>query len=102
MRNSQRTGAVFPELLAGLVGIGLIATLITGAYAGARQRRQVDEASARLEEAQNLLACWRSGAAIAAPGWTCEIRQTAAGVEQLTIRGQGVRLSTLRPAGATP
>jgi hypothetical protein len=102
MRTSQRSGAVFPELLAGLVGIGLIATLITGAYAGARQRRQVDEASARLEEAQNLLARWRSGDAIAAPGWTCEIRQTAAGVEQLTIRGQGIRLSTLRPAGATP
>ncbi len=102
MRTIHRAGAVFPELLAALVGIGLIATLITGAYAGARQRRQVDEASARLEEAQNMLARWRTGGEITAPGWTCEVRQIAAGVEQLTVRGQGVRLSTLRPVGDRP
>ena len=102
MRTARRTGAVFPELLAALVGVGFIATLITGAYAGARQRRQVDEASARLEEAQNLLARWRSGAAIASPGWTCEIRQAAAGVELLTLHGQGVRVTTLRATGSKP
>ena len=97
-----RAGVVFPELLAGLIGVGLIATLIAGASAGVRQRRQTDAASARLEEAQNLLARWRSGAAVEAPGWTSEIRSYGPGVDMLTLRGPGVRLSTLRPVGGRP
>ncbi len=98
----MRSGVVLPELLAGLIGVGLITTLIAGAYAGIRQRRQIDAASAQLEEAQNQLARWRGGGAVSTPGWTQEVRIEATGVELLTLRRPGVRLTTLRPAGARP
>lgn len=99
---SYRSGAVFSEMLAGLIGLGLIATLITGAYAGVRQRQHTDAASARLEEAQNLLARWRSGVAVDEPGWSCEVRPGGAGIELLILRGPGVSLSTVRPVGIKP
>lgn len=96
-----RSGTVFAELLAALVGAGLIAALVTGAYAGVRQRQRIDAASARLEEAQNLCARWRAGAAVGAPGWTSEVR-AADGAEILTLSGHGLRLSTVRPGGGRP
>lgn len=98
----MRAGMVLPEILAGLIGIGLIATLVTSAYAGVRQRQKVESTSARLEEAQNLLARWRSGAAVEAPGWTTEVHPNEVGLEILTLQGHGVRLSTLRPVGVRP
>lgn len=98
----SRSGIGFTEMLAALIGLGLIASLIGGAYAGVRQRQRTEAASARLEEAQNLCARWRAGATVVAPGWTCEVRPEGPGIEQLTLWGPGIRLSTLRPAGAGP
>lgn len=97
-----RSGVMFPELIAALVGIGLIATLVTGAYVGVRQRQRIDVASAALEEAQNLCARWRAGGAVTAAGWTGEVRADGAGHEILVLRGHGLKLSTLRPTGGQP
>ena len=101
-KSSMRAGSAIAEMIAGLVGLGLIATLITGAYAGVRQRRQVDAASARLEEAQNLLAGWRAGGGVTEAGWTSVVRRHDAGSEVLTLRGYGVQLSTVRPVADQP
>lgn len=94
----MRHGFIFSELAIGLIGVGLIATLVAGAAGAVRLRQRTESASARLEEAQNLLARWRTGAAIAAPGWTATQREVD-GVTVLTLRGHGLQLSSLRPAG---
>jgi len=97
--SEARRGTLFTELAAGLVGLGLFASLVAGAHGAVRQRQRIEAASARLEEAQDLLARWRAGASPAAPGWTVEERRVDS-VLVLTLRGYGVALSTLRPAGA--
>lgn len=95
----HRCGTLLAELAAGLVGLGLFATLVAGAYGGVRQRQRIEQASARLEEAQDLLARWRAGAVLREPGWTVEERRVGAALV-LTLRGHGLALSTLRPAEA--
>lgn len=92
-----RRGALFAELAAGLVALGLFATLVAGAIGAVRQRQRIEQGSARLEEAQDLLAAWRGGAAVHAPGWTAEERRVGDALV-LTLRGHGLALSTLRPA----
>lgn len=92
----SRQGFATAEMLAGIIMLGLIATITGGAYAGVRQRQATDQASARLEEAQNLLARWRAGGEAAGPGWSISI-DLLPGAELLELRGDGVRLSTLRP-----
>lgn len=93
----NRRAIAMPELLACLVLTGLIATLAGGASAAARERGAIDATSARLEEAQNLLARWRAGGNPAGDGFTAQVEAVAAG-EVLELRGHGLRLSTLRPA----
>lgn len=97
----SRRAIAMPEMLAGLILTGLIATLATGAWSAARQRHAVDAASARLEEAQNILARWRSGGAASAEGWSSSVSADAT-VETIELRGHGLRLSTLRPLRRTP
>ena len=94
----RQHGFVFSELAAGLVGVGLLATLVAGAAGAVRLRQRAESASARLEEAQNLLARWRAGGAVEAPGWTATWRDVG-GSTVLTLRGHGLQLSSLRPVG---
>lgn len=91
----HRRGFATAEMLAGLIMIGLIATITGGAYAGVRQRQAADQASVRLEEAQNLLARWRAGGESGGPGWSAQV-DVLPGAELLELRGHGVRLSTIR------
>lgn len=98
----NRRGFIFGELAAALIGVGLIATLIAGAAGAVRLRQRSESTSARLEEAQNLLARWRAGEdVVAAPGWTAT-RRDVEGATVLTLRGHGLQLSSLRPAKAAP
>ena len=89
-------GSVLGELLGALAVLGLLGTLVVAALGAVRQRQRIEAASARLEEAQNLLARWRSADTVSAPGWTLEQSKTANGDEVLTVRAEGVRLSTVR------
>jgi hypothetical protein len=92
----RQHGLIFSELAIGLIGVGLIATLIAGAVGAVRLRQRAESTSARLEEAQNLLARWRAGASVEAPGWTATLHEVG-GATVLTLRGHGVQLSSRRP-----
>lgn len=95
--NIRRHGSALVELTGAITGLTLLGTLVVAAMNGVHQRTQVEASSARLEEAQNLLARWRHGEAIAAPGWTIEQTAAADGSEIMTIRAGGVHLATVRP-----
>jgi Tfp pilus assembly protein PilE len=99
----HQRGISLTEVVGALAGLTLFSTLVVIAISGVRQRQQVEAASARLEEAQNLLARWRAGESVSAPGWTFAVQPAAAGSEMLVLRGVGVRLSTVRVhQGAVP
>lgn len=100
--NCRQTGSALVELSGALVGLVLLGSLVVAALGGVRQRTRIEANSARLEDAQNLLARWRHGEDIVAPGWTCT-RQTGANhTEILIIQGEGVRLSSIRPSPVSP
>jgi hypothetical protein len=94
--NRSRYGSLTMELAGAVSGLVLLGILTVAAVGGVRQRAQLEAASARVEEAQNLLARWRRGGTITAPGWHLEQTATADGREILTLRADGVHLSTLR------
>ena len=93
---NSRRGTLMLELLGALSCLMLIGGLMAFAVSGVRQRAATEAASARLEEAQNLLARWRAGGPTPdQPGWTAAVSANA-GVEILVLRAPGVHLSTLR------
>ena len=93
---NPRRGTLMLELLGALACLILIGGLVTLGVSGVRQRTATETASARLEDAQNLLARWRAGGPTPdQPGWTAAVSANA-GVEVLVLRAPGVHLSTLR------
>ena len=92
----SRRGTLMLELLGALACLSLMGGLVALAVSGVRQRTATESASARLEDAQNLLARWRSGGPTPdQPGWTAAVSADG-GVEVLVLRAPGVHLSTLR------
>ena len=101
MNIRRHDGSALVELTGAITGLTLLSTLVVAAMGGVHQRTKVEASSARLEEAQNLLARWRRGETIAAPGWTMEQTTAADGSEIMTVRADGVHLATVRPHQAS-
>ena len=99
---NSRGAFALTELAGALVGLVLLGTLVVAALGGDRQRTRVEMESARLEEAQNLLARWRHGENLLAPGWTIERTIDEHNREILIVHGNGVRLATVRPLPVKP
>lgn len=98
----SRDASALMELTGALVGLVLLGTLVVAAQGGVRQRTRIETESARLEEAQNLLARWRHGEDIVAPGWTIERQTDVDHHDILILKIPGVRLASIRPAQVKP
>lgn len=95
----RTAGMLMYELAGVLAGVAIMGILVVAASAGVQRLHMVESASAQSEEAQNLLADWRAGRLVAAPGWTATVRRSGS-CEILDLSGHGVRLQTLRPVPA--
>lgn len=94
---TSRQAFALLELTGAIAGLMLLSAVVVAAISGARQRSAVEAASARLEIGQNVLARWRAGEPVVAPGWTIDVQAAAPGVEVLVLRAPGVTLATVRP-----
>lgn len=92
----SRRGMIAYELLGCISGLSLLGALVVAAGGGVRQQHQLETTSAKLEEAQNLMARWRAGEPLDAKGWISDV-QLSEGHDLLILRGYGVHLETLRP-----
>ena len=101
-RTRHRDASALIELAGALVGLVLLGSLVVAALGGVRQRTRVEMESAYLEEAQNLLARWRHGEDLIAPGWIIERTTDGNNREILIVHGSGVRLATVRPLLVKP
>ncbi|MEK7412962.1 MAG: hypothetical protein AAB263_06570 [Planctomycetota bacterium] len=95
---AARSGFVLIELVGCVICLAMFTTMSVMAFSGIRQRQQVEVSSARLEEAQNLLARWRAGETLVAPDWQITVQPATSGSEILILRRPGLRLATIRPA----
>lgn len=95
-------GTTLTELIGAIACLAILGALVVAAAGSDRLRHRIEQRSAWLEEAQNLLARWRAGGTAVCEGWTAETSAIADG-ELLVLHGHGIRLATARPrTGRTP